>query len=112
MTNLNLFCSCDECFFSNQEEEVFDNLLDEVEELVKIRDSLNMQNLLEEGKPEPGENEFSFESRRLKLGMMSEREQKPRDWYSFAPPGKRERYCPPKQKEKLEKKKAFQFDRS
>lgn len=112
MTNLlnQMFCNCDDCLCSSeQEEDSFDNLLDEVEELVVMRDSLNMANLLEEALPELGENEFSFESRRLKLGSLDiwERSIK-KDWH-FAPRGmSRSAYL---WDEKPRKKKQFQFSR-
>ena len=66
---------------------MFDDLINEVEELVQWRDNFNMANMLEEGKPEEGEEEFSRESRRLKLGMLDvwERSVK-KDWH-FSPRG-------------------------
>lgn len=109
MTNLisKMFCYCGDCFTcDNQEEDSFENLLDELQPLIELRDNLNMQNLSEEGKSEPGENEFSFESRRLKLGMMSFWDRKVSK-YSFD----FERKYAPFDMKKF-KKKSFQFARA
>lgn len=115
MTNLisKMFCYCGDCFTcDNQEEDSFENLLDELQPLIEMRDNLNMQNLSEEGKSELGEEEFSRESRRLKLGMMSYWEIKTMKYsYDFRRNGKGKSAFPAERK-RLEKKKSFQFARS
>jgi hypothetical protein len=105
-------CDCSVCnentFLQEQEE----TLLNEIEELVKMRDNLNMANLLEEGKPELGENEFSRESRKIRLGMMRSCMVKTMQYsYDFQRNGKT-KYGFPAERKRLEKKKPFQFSRS
>jgi hypothetical protein len=100
-------CDCSSCNENTFLQEQEDILLEELGVLVAVRDSLNMANMLEESPSEPGENEFSFESRRLKLGMMHEWERsRKKDWY-FAPTGLAKNAWD----EKPRKKKQFQFAR-
>jgi hypothetical protein len=59
-----------------------------------------------------GENEFSKESRREKLGMMKEWNIKTMQYsYDFQRNGKK-KYCLGSERKKLEKKKPFQFARA
>ncbi len=114
MTNLlnQMFCSCNDCFICDQQEDdAFDNLVEELQPLIEMRDSLNVKNLIEEGKPEDGEEEFSRESRKIRLGMMRSCMVKTMQYsYDFQRNGKT-KYGFPAERKRLEKKKPFQFAR-
>jgi hypothetical protein len=109
--NNNIFGDCSVCnessFLQEQEETLFNDL----DALVQMRDEMNISNLLEEGKPEEGENEFSRESRKIRLGMMRSEMVKTMQYsYDFQRNGKT-KYGFPAERKRLEKKKPFQFAR-